>query len=494
MISKYNNDTKMLTALHTGLVKQVSDTKRSGRIKVWVPALESDEYDESSWITCEYCSPFAGSTNWQDNSREIFDTAESSQSSYGFWAVPPDINNEVLIVFPNADVSKALWIGCVYKEYMNYMVPAIASSAKNKNKPGAELPVGEYNKFDVVSGDATNPISPVRPWHAKRTHSIGKQGLIRDTIRGITKSSAQRDKISAVYGMSTPGPVDEDALKNKNIKGARKGGHSFVMDDSPDHEYIGLRTRSGSQLLIDETNGLVYAINRDGTSWMQMDADGNFDVFAAGSISLRAQKDFNLRADGNVNIEAGQNVNIKAAKDTDKDYKYVGAGEGKGGKIGIQSNDNLSIFSAKKMLVNSGTLIVDTDGNVVSKDFVIAGELTDPGLPAGPGDIPPKLDGTTVSGQFSLASHAHISAPPLSPTSTLILGTTPLTPALVASNPPLPAVSAINVLNKFPETTIKTDGGRNVKMPDYWNRETEEVDTIVKRMPTYEPSPIHKKS
>lgn len=87
------------------------------------------------------------------------------------------------------------------------------------------------------------------------------------------------------------------------------------MDDGNGTEHIRLRTKSGAQMLIDESNGLVYAINAAGTSWMQMDADGNFDIFGAKSVSVRSQEDINLRADNDIVMEAGRNVMIKAAAD-----------------------------------------------------------------------------------------------------------------------------------------------------------------------------------
>jgi lysozyme len=128
------------------------------------------------------------------------------------------------------------------------------------------------------------------------------------------------------------------------------------MDDGNSSEYIELATKTGAKIRVDETNGFVYAINRDGTSWIQMDQFGNVDVFSANNISMRAQRDFNIRADRNVNIEAGQNIFLKAAGDTvesttsftydvnnlpDKRtiplWKYVGEGQGTGGNIVMQA-------------------------------------------------------------------------------------------------------------------------------------------------------------
>lgn len=340
-----------------GYVRKVVDTKRAGRLKVWIPELEGQHDDEASWILCNYCAPFAGATNWRDNSNEEFDTFEKTQTAYGFWAVPPDINNEVLVVFPNGDSSRALWVGCLYKEYAHHSVPANAYSDNNKNVDGRKVPVTEYNKFDKESGDAADPINPKRPWQHTQTEGVGNQGLIADEVRGITTSSSMRDEESAVYGMSTPGP------KHETIEGARLGGHSFVLDDGVDSEHIELKTRSGAKLRIDETHGIVYAINKKGTAWIQMDEDGNVDIFGAESMSVRTQKNINFRADKDIIMEAGQNIYMKAAKDTDAELKIVGEDAGEGGNIHFHAINDMHTVVKK----NKYTLVEEEDFHEIVK-------------------------------------------------------------------------------------------------------------------------------
>ena len=70
-----------------------------------------------------------------------------------------------------------------------------------------------------------------------------KQGLIKDDTRGITTSSARREVPSAVFGISTPGPIDKNGKRGKIGKAehlvdgafvSRLGGSTFVMDDGND--------------------------------------------------------------------------------------------------------------------------------------------------------------------------------------------------------------------------------------------------------------------
>lgn len=346
--------TAALYGVYLGFVKDVADVQRNGRLRVWIPELGSAPENPEGWIIVNYCSPFAGSTNVDANSKSDIQSFNGTQTSYGMWMVPPDINNQVLVMFINGDSSRGIWIGSLYDQFMNNMVPGVPADAKNYQYPGKRIPVAEYNKWDTK---ITQPDRAIHPYEQTKFRGVSNQGLINDPVRGTTTSGARREAPSQVYGILTPGPAINPDTDAQNIK--RKGGSSLIMDDGIGTEYVTIATKSGAQIRIDETNGFIYLINRDGTGWVQIDQDGNIDVFGAKDISLRAQRDFNIRADRNINIEAGQNLFMKAAKDTKQEetvfnydvnnlpnfkkipvWKYVGEGKGDGGNIVMQALNN----------------------------------------------------------------------------------------------------------------------------------------------------------
>lgn len=352
-----------LVGVFVGFVRDAADVQKNGRLRVWIPEFGSSPDNKDGWVIVNYCSPFAGATNIDTTSSANTQQFEGTQTSYGMWMIPPDINNQVLIMFINGDPSRGIWIGCLYNQFMNNMVPGTAADTNNYQYPGKNVPVAEYNKNDTR---VTHPDDATHPYEATKFKGLGNQGLISDPMRGVTKTSARRESPSQVFGILTPGPVIDKNATPENIR--RKGGSAFVMDDKDGSEYIQLTTKSGAQININETTGFVYLINRDGTAWIQMDATGNVDIFGATNISMRAQKDINLRADRNINIEAGQNIFMKAAQDTKQAtttftydvnntpkpstipvWNYVGEGNGDstGGNIVMQSLNNLQSTSRK---------------------------------------------------------------------------------------------------------------------------------------------------
>ena len=270
--------------IYVGFVKVVEDSTFMGRLQVWIPELSGDPTNRSGWFLMNYCTPFAGATNYLENKNSP--GYQDSQRSYGMWFVPPDINNEVVCAFINGDPARGIWFGCLYQQFMNHMVPGIAGQDATST-----LPVGEYNK----NLTQTNFDKPNRPGYSPLADQLAKQGLDADVVRGVTDSSARRaTPANSVSGILTP------------------GGSQIVFDDNPSNSFIRLRTQHGAQILLNDTVGCIYLNTNDGKNWVSMDANGRIDIYSAADISIRAQGSLNLRADQDVNIEAGKNINIKA--------------------------------------------------------------------------------------------------------------------------------------------------------------------------------------
>jgi len=363
--------------LYVGYVKDVADVQKMGRLRVWIPEFGSKEADESGWTTVSYSSPFAGATN-PDLLGNNTQTPDGTQTSYGFWMIPPDLENQVLVMFANGDPTRGVAMGFLFQQFMNNMVPGVPAG-DNYQFPQVDAPTSEYNKRT----SETNKENIRRPALSDLAEGINAQGLIRDQVRGVTTASARRESPSQVYGILTPGPDNPDS------PGKRLGGSQFYMDDNPAHEHIRIRTKGGAQLLIDETNGLFYAINKAGTGWIQMDAVGNFDIFGAGDVSVRAQNDINFRADNDIVMEAGRNITIKAAADkipVEEGSLPIDTGAigvplvGEGGEIIIEAANDFTMTSIKgnmntTVLVGSHdtTITGDRSVNIVGDDNLLIG-------------------------------------------------------------------------------------------------------------------------
>ena len=325
---------------YLGIVKGNTDPTKMGRLNVHIPSLaKTSDPSENQLITCEYLAPFYGAKGGKYAKGAGIDFADS-QHSYGMWMVPPDLETKVLVIFAEGKMEQAYWIGCVQEPYTNHMTPGIASSTNTndlgdsgfegadageveskKTKYGSEnVPSGELNrnrKGALQNGDYESLPKPIHPF----ADTLLKQGLSADDIRGNTSSSARRETPSQVFGISTPGRLDTSTTKVKiGAKDSeaqdyvtRKTGHTFVMDDGDvegNNQLTRLRTASGHQLLMHDTEGVVYLANGSGKAYIEMSKDGIISVYSDGGINLRSGRDFNLHSETNINFHAKGAINF----------------------------------------------------------------------------------------------------------------------------------------------------------------------------------------
>jgi hypothetical protein len=362
------------------------DGKYSGTLEVeLLKSLDpsNDSKSESQRIQVKYLSPFYGVTS-PDGVTKNADYA-SSQQSYGMWFIPPDVGNTVLVIFVEGNINKGYWIGCVQAENQNFMIPdgraatTYTDTSTNLTQIGKKLPVGEYNKELLLNvknlSDSTKNLKPINQQFA---NILNNQGLLEDEIRGLTTSSARREAPSMVFGVSTPGPLDKrGSARGKGGRYySRLGGSSIVMDDGddkflrktsategpseyvsrslfdlegdetiPHNELVRIRTRTGHQILLHNSEDLIYIGNSKGTTWVELTANGKIDVYAKDSISFHTEADFNFKADRDVNIEAGRNVNIKSALNT-----HIESAE-----LSLKANSNGYITVGSQLHENIGT-------------------------------------------------------------------------------------------------------------------------------------------
>ena len=393
---------------YIGIVKNNLDPTRCGRLQVWIPELGGDKDDPQNWRTVSYASPFMGTTNIvrSSNFKNKYDQVPHT---YGMWMVPPDIGIEVLVLFVAGDPHKGYWLACVNSSISRYMLPGLASSTftdtelanasvKKSLTTGTQYPVTEFNTNDLSkvtnSGFLTNP----KPIHEDQFYILREQGLDRDRTRGTVTSSSQRETPSNVFGISTPGrsltdPTDDPNFKTRVEQGlitedayavpARKGGHTFIMDDGDaaagDDQLIRLRTAKGHQIMMHDSKNTFYLANADGTVWIELGFDdkGMLNLYAKQGINIRSENDINMHSDTNINIHAKKNISIKS--EATYQVESVDSNFITESKFSVQSGTNTDIKVGAAFNVDAdATMSLRSDQKMVLRGSIIT-QNTDPG-------------------------------------------------------------------------------------------------------------------
>lgn len=331
------------------LAKVVShlDPTYMGILEVEILRPVGNDNSEGQLHQVKMMTPFYGVTSVDYAGADPNDY-NNTQKSYGMWFVPPDVGTTVVVIFIDGDPKRGYWMGCVLDEGMNFMLPGIAAT-QAVVEGGGRLPVAEYNKrANEKVSDVTQVKKPKHPL----ADVLKTQGLDKDDTRGITTSSARRETPSSVFGISTPGPIDKRSGAKRGSVGkgehkvsnafvSRLGGTTFVMDDGddkflrktpassgppvyvskeqgeaggdptiPHNELFRIRTRTGHQILLHNSEDLIYIGNAKGTTWIEMTSKGKIDIYAGDDISMHTKGNFNVTADNNINLTAGGAINL----------------------------------------------------------------------------------------------------------------------------------------------------------------------------------------
>lgn len=383
--------------MYIGEVRQVLDSTRSGQVKVWIEDFAGpDKNNPDLWRPVSPVSPFYGTTNPPVDQETGEGNYVLNKQSYGMWFTPPDIGTQLICFFASGDSNYGYYLGAVVEPGVNHMLPAIGASKNYKlDNSGQQpyfngvpqLPVVELNVNNQQIAENPRFYDGKKPVHSVVAAVMLQQGLIKDPIRGPINSNAQRESPSTVYGISTPGrPVylggmtDQDVLQKAQTGSlnpqdatviARRGGHSFVMDDgdiSGNDALVRIRTAKGHQITMSDSGDCFFIIHGNGQTWLEFGSQGTVDIYSTNSINLRSNGDINLHADRNINMNAKGVINIKGERAIAMESELI---TGKAAKailmysndyVGIKSDGTLSLKSSKAGTWDAGSNMVLSAG------------------------------------------------------------------------------------------------------------------------------------
>ena len=280
-----------------GVVKNNSDLAQHGRLQVFIPSIDSINYDLEDLPWAIYVSPFGGTTVDYKAGRE--QSTIPGVSAYGFWAIPK-IGAQVLCGFMEGDSNVRYWMGCIFMPELNRTMPS-----------NIDPILTEIDESGVYP-QQTIP-------HLKS--NLTKAGLAPGSIHYKTRGGYERS-ISYPSNKTKNKPTNNgyaskayqpDKSDSQTICLTSPGRHYFVMSDVDEYCRIRLKTTEGSQIIFDDTNERIYISTAQGKNWVELDeGNGKVYIYSDSKVSIRSKNDINLYSDENINIVANKRVNIKS--------------------------------------------------------------------------------------------------------------------------------------------------------------------------------------
>jgi hypothetical protein len=323
-----------------GVVVDTSDPQQMGRMKVWCPSVDGDNYNIDTLPWTSFVTPLGGQT--RDFPAGSKGKKTKGLLSYGFWAIPK-VGAAVLVILLYNSPSRRFYLGSYFNEHGNRSLPA------GRNRPDLGNKSGVSDTFDPVEPQSSNLAvqfdnkldAPEAITRGAYERQVAQDKSVKDGAEGYEKGVVENGLDPQTYCMVTP------------------GHHALIMQDNPKNSRMRIKTADGHQIIFDDANERIYVSTAKGNTWIELDSDGHVHVFGSRSVSISAGEDLNLNANNNVNI-AGENINIAAGGSARVTACADLSLSGKG--VSITSGGNFNILASGSLLATGSQIHLNGPG------------------------------------------------------------------------------------------------------------------------------------
>lgn len=371
--------TNVYTGISMGVVVDTSDPQQMGRVRVRVEAYGDTKFnDDSNLPWAIMCSPFAGMMYQGEFSRGPEGKSTEGPTAYGMFNAPK-VGAVALVTCLDGDLMTRVVVGYMHVEQTVHSMPhGRYILDQQSDQPAGPLNSGEkqiqplYDSWSKAFNSRTSYEWKTRgadksvggltqAFKANNPDGSFASSLPDDSDVSITESDGKKYTRTTGYPKSR---LDSSKLDPQIYCWVTPGFHAISMDDSADNGRMRLRTSTGHQIILDDTNERIYISTSEGENWVEMDSDGSIDIFsstkvsihAAGDINLRSEQSIRLDADAGVHIRSGANVNVTAEANINTHAT----------SSIVQQSGGATTHSANSYHVSGGSDIVMTAGAIHS--------------------------------------------------------------------------------------------------------------------------------
>jgi hypothetical protein len=284
-------------SLTVGTVKNNSDPAQHGRLQVYVPSWDSEDFKVEDLPWCWYVTPMGGVTANIKTGRE--DLELPGISAYGMWAIPKN-GAQVLVACLDGNPEMRIWMGCMFMPEHNRTLPSGINGITSEIDES-----GHYGQHDFKH----------------MVDNLADAGLGKTDKHFRTRGGYSRS-VSHPSNKNTNKPRDNGYASNPNepakadsqIWSMTTPGHHFIeMSDVKEESRIRLKTSEGNQIILDDTNERIYISTAKGRNYVELDeTNGKIHIYSDSKVNIRSRNDINMYSDENINIVANKRLNLRS--------------------------------------------------------------------------------------------------------------------------------------------------------------------------------------
>lgn len=303
---------------------------------------------------------------------------------YGFFAIPEQ-GAHVLVGCIDGDPRRRFWFGCVPEHQETHTL----FHGRYKWEGGPDGPLSSTgNEIEPIYTNWDKAFKSEKDSSEWKTRGADYQATAVDKDEAQVPnpdkakyldqqfgdiSKDEKDSwvkpIVGAHGYDWTGFKSLGAFKSPRVYGmSTPGFHSFAMDDRAFNNRMRLRSATGHQIILDDTNERIYLMTNKGDSWIEMDSSGNIDVYAKRRLSFHAEKDINFTTEETFRVKAQKGIHLYAGKtqsqpDLDSEPEE--------GEIRMHAKKDIHVISEQNIRVLS---VEDTLVEVGGKSCISVGE------------------------------------------------------------------------------------------------------------------------
>lgn len=335
-----------------GTVVDTADPQEMGRLRVLCPALndteqrtlKEDDLNKIPWAS--YMSPFGGASSTLSRGPTSDQTA--GDLAYGFWAIPT-VGAQAIVMCIDGDPQLRVWIGCLHEHLTPHTMPhgRFFGTPTSIDGPGssAESPIKRLRvNLKLAFGSVYEFFSRAADYSVAAVNN----DVIEDSTSSIVDS--KNKLITLPNGLTIEysqgyarGKRDTSSLSTNECQTTAwvsPGFHAISMDDRSENCRVRIRTTTGHQILLDDSNERILINTNAGRSYIEMDANGNIDIHADRQLSFHSTKDMSFTSDGKIRFRAQEGIHMLSGKD----IRFAAATDIHSQSANIHSHTSESIF------------------------------------------------------------------------------------------------------------------------------------------------------
>lgn len=367
-----------------GVVVDTNDPQQMGRVRAvcvqWGDSWNTP-VEDLPWAV--YMSPFGGHV--QVGTRGPGVQESDGSLAYGMWAIPK-VGAQVAMMCVDGNPMTRMYIGSVFDQFTPHTLPH--GRFMHEDHPGLEksgqdtVPYGPYTSAEKLVQPLAQNMKRAFNVSSAANHEYRTRGADYTATRvdvsqlDYTFSKAQDDKDVKVdgwtatqgYGISRQDPSAPSTYTDRSYDSTvyswtSPGFHSISMDDRQENCRMRFRTTAGHQIIMDDTNERIYIATAQGNNWIELDQDGNIDVYTANKLSVHAAKEINFTSDDMIRFHAKKGIHMHS----DADVRVTAATD-----IHVKAGSNLRLRSGANTNIQSGaTTNVLAGGDIITTGSTI---------------------------------------------------------------------------------------------------------------------------